>query len=910
MPGAAAARDRAVRRGLAGAVVALAMAAAVAAMAVAGAGAAGPLWGLVPAAAAGTADAAGAVGAAGANLDPVYAALRGARLDGRVAVVHGLRLERDAFQLELASGALYLVAPVGGRTVGAVFVGQGTLRLRPDTAVERRQLGLYLGEGKDFDALADSFDEMLLLFTDGTAAQIGQAAAIEQRAVEPRVQQVYERWLARQRQDFHLNLQLRLARDLLNHPGQDGGAFLALLAGRRLPPALLAADRDGVGSLVTGFRLGRAPAMLYVPDPRRGGFWYLSDRPGGGDQASGPAVPLAEALGYRVDTTVRRDTDLAGVTTIRLRVAAPGLRLLPIHLAPRLRLAEVSYRELAPGAANGAGPAAAAGAQDGTGPAADPGAPDGGDAAAVVQAPAAASRAAGWVQEDAALDGGDAAIVFPDRLEAGTTLALRLAYQGDAVLRDAGDKNYYVDARASWYPNLGTFAQPAPFQLSYRVPAGNQVISVGRLLSAGDQGGQAVSQWQTDGGIRVAGFNYGRFKKLEQSDEASGVQLQVFTNPGTPDAVRTINSAMRGEPRAIGLLPPGTLYNTAPQASLGVVNTARLAEQAMADGINAARIFTTYFGPLAAPHVAITQQSQFTFGQSWPSLIFMPYLAFLDGTQRQRLGLAGANDFVEQVGFHELAHQWWGHLVGASTYRDVWLEEGFAEFSAALAVQHTLGWNAYVRFWSEARQRLFTLPRHGALAGADAGPIRQGFRLATERSPGAYQAVVYGKGGYVLHMLRMLLWDSAAKEPDHRFVDLMHDYTATFAGKQATTADFQHVVERHMTPAMDAAGDGTMTWFFRQWVEGTETPRYVADLRLQPAGDQLRIAGTIAQQGVGADFHATLPIYLEFPNRQYVRVGTVPVTGSAVVPVDLQLKVPKRPLAAAINARGEVLARD
>ena len=100
---------------------------------------------------------------------------------------------------------------------------------------------------------------------------------------------------------------------------------------------------------------------------------------------------------------------------------------------------------------------------------------------------------------------------------------------------------------------------------------------------------------------------------------------------------------MAGGPRAsTGLLPPGTLYNTAPGPSLGVVNTARLAESALADGVNGARIFPTYFGPLAAKHIAITQQSQWSFGQSWPSLVFMPYLAFLDSTQRQRLGLARA----------------------------------------------------------------------------------------------------------------------------------------------------------------------------------------------------------------------------------------------------------------------------
>jgi hypothetical protein len=374
--------------------------------------------------------------------------------------------------------------------------------------------------------------------------------------------------------------------------------------------------------------------------------------------------------------------------------------------------------------------------------------------------------------------------------------------------------------------------------------------------------------------------------------------------------VRQLNAAMQGELRGTALPTPGTLYNTAPQATMGVVNTARLADAAMADGINAARIFSTYFGPLADRHIAITQQSQFIFGQSWPSLVFLPYIAFLDGTQRQRLGLVGAQGFVDQIGFHELSHQWWGHLVGAASYRDVWLEEGFAEFSAALAVQHTLGWGAYDHFWRRARERILETPRHSSVASLDAGPISQGFRLATARSPTAFQAIVYSKGAYVLHMLRMLMWDGTAKEPDHRFIDMMHDYTSSYAGRQATTADFQRVVERHMAPAMDAAGDGKMDWFFRQWVLGVEAPRYVADLHLRSAAGQIHVDGQVRQEGVADDFHTMLPIYLEFEKNQYVRVGQLPMTGRAVVPVNLTLQSPKKPLGVLINARGEVLARD
>jgi len=870
-------------------------------------------------------------GAAGATADPTYAALRAARPDGRVAAVHGLVLDRDVFHFELESGAVHFLEPVAGRTVGAVFLGRGTLRLNPATAAERRQLALELGEGKDFEVLTDSFDELVLLFGDDTAQEIAAAAPIEKRAPDPRARQVYERWLERQRRDFHLNLQLRLLRDLLESPAGlasaaavgaapgaapapapspspagGAGVFLALLAGRKLPPALVALDPDGAGSLVRGLRLGREPALLWVEDPHRGGAWYLSERRAAVQSQAGlpraPAEPPARALHYWVATTVPRDTDLAGVTTIRIAVSAPDLRVLPIQLMPRLRIDEAVYGPAPPHGTRGDAPAAgtAAGQTSRTGAAPTP-APE-----------PESSRAAAVIQEDAKEDGGDAAVVFAEAPARGSEVVLRIAYHGDAVLEDAGDKNYVVTARTSWYPNLGVFEEPAPFDLVYRVPAGNQVVSVGRLVSERVLGPQNVSEWRTDGAVRVAGFNYGKFKKLERRDDGTGVDLAVYTNPGTPDIIRTINAILESSGRREMAVDgvDSTYQNYAPQATLGHVNTGRLAEAALTDGINSCRVFSTYFGPLAEKHVAITQQSQFLFGQSWPSLIFMPYISFLDGTQRQRLGLTAAKDFVDQVGFHEFSHQWWGDLVAAESYRDVWLEEGFAEFSAALALQHTQGWGAYERFWRNARKEIFAKRPHSGVADVDAGPISQGFRLQTERSPYAYRSLVYEKGAYVLHMLRMMMWDGADAVPDRRFIAMMQDYASTYAGKQAATADFQRVVERHMVPAMNAGGDGKMDWFFRQWVYGTDVPHYVADLHLESAGAEVRIKGKITQEGVADDFRALVPIYLLFDRGQFVRAGLLPMTGRASLPVDVALKPPKKPRTVLINARSEVLARD
>ncbi|MFP5288976.1 MAG: hypothetical protein ACLGI9_24780, partial [Thermoanaerobaculia bacterium] len=512
-----------------------------------------------------------------------YTQLRNARPDGRRVPVQGLTLERDVFRFQFDSGAIHFLAPVEGRTVGAVFVGKGSLKLAPATQAETRQLALASGGDKGFESLNEELDELVLLFADDTAAEIQIHAPVQAGAPDPKALQAWEAHLKRQKKELRTNFHIRVLQDLLNTPGLTSGVFLAFLDGRKYPPALAAVDPYGAESLRLAIRLGGEDSVFYVAGENRGGLWYLCDQKGEVERKrSMPEKRLTEALHYKVETSVAKDADVSGTTTIRFQPLVPGLRVLPIHLLPKLRLSEAVF------------------AMDGAEPSWKP---------------------AAIIQEDDEEDG-DAAVVFPEALTKGATVLLRLTYQGDEVLVDAGEKNFYVGARESWYPNLGVFSDPATFELVYRIPVGSEVVSVGRQIESRTEGKQSVSVWKTDHPVQVAGFNYGRFKKVEQKDETSGLLVEVYTNPGTPDLIREINAALS----AGGDGP-----------TLGTMNTSRLAESALVDGINSARLFTTYFGPLEARHVAITQQSDWAFGQSWPSLIFMPYLAFMTGTQRSQV---------------------------------------------------------------------------------------------------------------------------------------------------------------------------------------------------------------------------------------------------------------------------------
>ena len=789
--------------------------------------------------------------------DPTYTAVRSARVDGRTVAVANFTFERDAYRITL-NGTLHLLAPVENRTFGAVFLGKGSYELKPVLAAEQRQLGLYANDEK-LTVLTDTFDQAVF-FAAGLVDAAQKVSPAQSGAPDSRANGVHDDYLKRQRRDLHTNVHIRVVQELLN-----GGAeplFYASVDGQKHPPAVLVVDPLGWGETLRFDGMGGEQTVMYVPKGDRAGFWYSSRLRSEIEKGQGVVIRRAvDAEHYLVDAKIQR-AELSGTTTVTFTPGIATLRALSIDLAPRLRISEASF--------------AAAAAPDTWTPVA-------------------------WIQENHE-DDPDTGIVFPAALELGKKYLLRLTYGGKEVLEDAGDGNFTVLRRTSWYPNVGTFEDMANFELRFLTPEKFQIISVGSEMANSVSGGERVAVWKTAAPIRVAGFNYGRFKKLSQTDKASGMTVDVYTNPGTPQIITDINRMLE----AVSYSDPEE--SVAPQHVS--VQTAELAQAAMADGVNTARTGNLYFGPLADKRVSITQQSQWFFGQSWPSLIYMPFVAFLDGTTRNTLGLNSAKEFIDSVGAHEFAHQWWGHQVGWRGYRDQWLSEGFAEFTSALVTQQSGGWNRYNAFWERARKNIVEKGRGATRPPYEAGPMTQGWRLETWQTPGAYDAIVYSKGAYVLHMLRMTMQDRAKKNPDEAFMAMMKDFATTYAGKNPSTLDFQRIVEKHATPSLKLTQDGKLDWFFRQWVYGSAVPKYTSKLDFQDTGGgKYKISGSVTQSEVPGDFAVVMPIYVHFDKNNFAELARVPIVGSSTKEINFEVALPKKPQKFTINAMHDVLAR-
>ena len=787
-----------------------------------------------------------------ANSHPDYLALRNAKL-GQSFSVQELTLTRDVGVFRLLSGTVTLLEPVREKTVLAVFIGRGEFSLQPAVAMEADLIELHL----DAREVKESFQQAVFCFTDDTDLEIRTAGATGSPGNAAEVLAKFRRQMRSRNERPRSGLEARLNGEQMDNIDAD------LLAGLLNPqrPKFFSAYMRGDRFQDLRFHLrplGGVPQMLSPEevalihfDPRgdREGIWYLTHRKqelDGGTASSHEDKRVIDVQHYDIEAEIASNRDLSAEVGIDFLALREGSRVLRFGLLPSLRVAEVTFR----------------------------------------------GQPTHFIQSGKKEDAGFY-VILPQALERQQQYRLQVRYAGDEVIRSEGGGNFAVGARTSWYPSIGSFRDRATYEMIFFHPRRYVLAAAGNPVEEGREGNKKFSRWKSQIPLKVAGFNYGDFKKMQVKDERTETVLEGFATAEVPDVLRSLRSAA-GE---------GTLGEV-----VASFTPKRMMEGALVEGQGSTQLFTQWFGPLPFGRIAITQQPQFGFGQSWPMLVYLPISAFMDLTQRWAILGPNAFDFsnfVQIITPHEVAHQWWGHLVGWETYRDQWISEGFAEFSAGLYVQATRKEEEYIDFLRRWRETILAKNQYGYSAN-DAGPIWMGWRLDTRKTGSAYQKLIYPKGGFILHMLRQIMHDS--QQGDQPFMEMMQDFVQTHHNKDASTESFKAVVEKHMTGAMDLDGNGRMDWFFNQWVYGTELPSYELNYSLTPVeGGKAQLEGSVSQSGISDDFKMMMPIYLRVQGK-LARLGAASLFGTASSPFDVTL--PWMPEQVVINAYHDVLARE
>jgi aminopeptidase len=156
--------------------------------------------------------------------------------------------------------------------------------------------------------------------------------------------------------------------------------------------------------------------------------------------------------------------------------------------------------------------------------------------------------------------------------------------------------------------------------------------------------------------------------------------------------------------------------------------------------------------------------------------------------------VSSRGSYQESVIAHELAHQWFGNSVTPATWRDLWLNEGFATYAQVLWEEHTEG-RASAERLLESHYSVLRNPMiisAGLAAPADPPPTR------------LFNQVVYLRGGLTLHVLRLHVGDEA-------FFKILREWAQRYQYSNATTQDFIDL-------AVEVSGDAGVPALMDTWL--------------------------------------------------------------------------------------------
>jgi hypothetical protein len=766
----------------------------------------------------------------------------------RVYQVRGASLERSAIHITLEDGSLAFTQDVMGHITGAFFEGDGEVLLMPPNEVERMSMSMFTGMA----ILEERFATAYFRFNDETAAELrpdlrpadtatdfiarwGQTARNLSQADAMRLLMSFNRILpvaaSAEAGDQDLDSSFSDPGDHMLHARLQGtklgvfDVYYDSMAGEQVQAGQARAAENGTSyyDVWTSFSPGQS----------RNSYGGTRKE---GEKSREDSITVRR---YAIATEVKPPKQIHAEARLQLDVRQDGTRMLLFELS---RFLQVESVEMA------------------------------GTAVEFIHNPAIEGTQLSRRANDLV------AVVLPRPARAGQHIELRFVYGGE-VLAEAGSGLLYVGARGTWYPNRGLAM--ADFDLEFHYPLGWTLVATGKPMAlpaaATTLNGYQLGHWVSERPIPVAGFNLGKYKLA--SARAGDVTVEIYAASGVerdfpsppvqsiePDPADPAEQRRRFEGHA---LPhnPSPAKNASP-----IAEVTALAIQYYADRL----------GPFPYSRLALTQMPG-PESQGWPGLVFLSSYAFLNDDERTELHVNSFRKLLQQqIPAHETAHQWWGDLITWSTYRDQWLSEGLANYCSLMLLQEKNP--AGFRTVMEGYRRELVEKNKDGLAPKDAGPVTLGARLLSSHSPEGYEAISYGRGTWLFHMLRTMLRDATMQEQGHKagsgsdepFVRSLRKLRQRYEGKAMSTREMLDVFAENLPEALRYEGKNSLDWFLESWVNGTAMPTLeLKAVKFAPKGAGTWVSGTIVQKDAPGNLVTSVPVYGLIAGRPPVLLGRV-----------------------------------
>ncbi|MCX7650787.1 MAG: M1 family aminopeptidase [Flavobacteriales bacterium] len=185
---------------------------------------------------------------------------------------------------------------------------------------------------------------------------------------------------------------------------------------------------------------------------------------------------------------------------------------------------------------------------------------------------------------------------------------------------------------------------------------------------------------------------------------------------------------------------------------------------------------------------------------------------------------------------HELAHQWFGNYVTCASWRDIWVNEGFATYSTSLSYQNLD--TAWVDDDLNGLESAVISEPGGSVYVDDTTDVA---RIFSGR-------LTYYKGAFIIHTLRWLIHN------DVLFFGGLQHYLQKFAYRNATGADFRDAMEEFTGLDLDE--------FFDQWYYGEGYPIYSLEWDHSNGLFIGKLNQTVSMPSVTPYFSVPVPVYV------------------------------------------------
>ncbi len=355
-------------------------------------------------------------------------------------------------------------------------------------------------------------------------------------------------------------------------------------------------------------------------------------------------------------------------------------------------------------------------------------------------------------------------IAFSEVIPNGTTDSLTIWYHGEPLssgfgafqskLTGAGDPILWTLSEPygamEWWPCKQSLADKIDsIEIHVSCPKGNKVASNGKLISEKTEVNHTTVVWKHRYPIvtylvAIAVTNYSEFSDFVELEDGRKIEILNYVYPSYLDNAKILAKA----------------------------------------SVEIMELFNSLIGeyPFADEKYG---HAQFGWG---------------GGMEHQTMSFMG--DLNYSLIAHEMAHQWFGDYITLGSWKDIWLNEGFATYFQGLTeefLQDSIDW----RKWKLNKLNKITESTSGSVYVDDTTNVSRIFsgRLS------------YAKGAYLLHMLRWELGDDAFFEGIRNYFN-DPDIANGFASNE------------ELIFHLELAGDTTLTEFFNDWYYGEGYPSY------------------------------------------------------------------------------------